>query len=189
MHTEKTIKRCKTELCRSLEDSPIDPSRLSPFQKVLLITDGTLTNLLEIFSEEPASVFKLSEKTIHAPEDISPLEVTAGTEILAREILLRGQVSHRTLIYASSIIVPSRIDRKFRKDLVESYVPIGKLWINYKVEAFKEIIHYTMEQAGELSGYFSIEPEEMLLSRTYRVFSDRQPVMMITEEFPETYFR
>jgi len=39
----------RTDLHESLKDSQIDPSKLGPFQKILLIADGTLTNLLEAF--------------------------------------------------------------------------------------------------------------------------------------------
>ena len=56
------------------------------------------------------------------------------------------------------------------------------------METFKEIIDLSQEPAGDLSEYFQINQDEKLFSRTYRVFSQGQPIMMITEKFPESYF-
>ncbi len=178
----------RTDLHESLKDSQIDPSKLGPFQKILLIADGTLTNLLEAFLNEPIGVVKLSEKIVSITADILPLEIKAGTEVLERQILLQGKTSQRNWLYADSIIVLERLEEKFREKLIKSHTPIGKLWREHKTETFKEIVTYDRELAGSLSDYFEIKREDKLLSRTYRVFSSRQPVMTIIEKFPENSF-
>ncbi|WP_349648714.1 chorismate pyruvate-lyase family protein [Candidatus Parabeggiatoa sp. HSG14] len=178
----------KTDLHESLKDKQIDPSMLSPFQKILLIADGTLTNILEVFLNEPIGVIKLSEEIISVTEDILPLEIKVGTEVMKRQILLQGKISQQNWLYANSMIVLKRVEEKFRKKLIESHIPIGKLWVKHKTETFKEIVNYAKEPAGYLSDYFEIKEADKLLSRTYRVFSNRQPVMMITEKFPDNYF-
>jgi chorismate-pyruvate lyase len=175
-------------LQESLIDSQIDPSSLRPFQKILLIADGTLTNILEAFLSEQLGVVKLSEKIVSITENIPPLEIKVGTEVMERQILLQGKTSQRNWLYADSIIVIERVEEKFREKLINSHTPIGKLWVEHKTETFKEIVAYAREQAFDLSDYFDIKREDKLLSRTYRVFSNRKPVMMITEKFPESYF-
>jgi chorismate-pyruvate lyase len=107
---------------------------------------------------------------------------------MERQILLQGKTSLRNWLYADSIIVLERVEERFREKLIKSHIPIGKLWREHKTETFKEIVIYALEQAGDLSDYFDIKREDKLLRRTYRVFSDRQPVMMITEKFPENSF-
>jgi chorismate-pyruvate lyase len=176
------------DLYQLLRDCNIDPSKLSPFQKILLLADGTLTNILEIFLNELIGVVKLSEKIVIITEDIQPLQIKAGTEVLERQILLQDQTNHHNWLYAESMIVLERIDERFRDKLIKSHIPIGKLWREHKTETFKEIINYAQEQAGDLSDYFEIKREDNLLSRTYSVCSNNQPVMMITEKFPESYF-
>jgi chorismate-pyruvate lyase len=178
----------KTDLYELLRDSQIDLSKLSPFQKILLIADGTLTNILEAFLNEPIGVLKLSEEIVSITTDILPLEIKAGTEVLERQILLQGKTSRRNWLYADSIIVLERVEEKFREKLIESHTPIGKLWREHKTETFKEIVIYALEQAGDLADYFDIKREDRLLSRTYRVFSHQKPVMTITEKFPENSF-
>ncbi|MCK5521551.1 MAG: DUF98 domain-containing protein [Thiomargarita sp.] len=178
----------RTDLQESLKDSKIDSSKLSPFQQILLIADGTLTNLLEVFLNEPIGIVKLSEEIVSITTDILPLEIKVGTQVMKRQILLQGKISRRNWLYADSIIVLERVEKKFREKLIKSHTPIGKLWREYKTETFKEITTYDREPAGKFSDYFDIKREDKLLSRTYRVFSNRQLVMMITEKFPESYF-
>jgi chorismate-pyruvate lyase len=65
---------------------------------------------------------------------------------------------------------------------------MGRLCLYNKIETFKEIIDSSQEIAKKLSDYFKVQTEDRMLSRTYRVFSNHQPIMMITEKFPESYF-
>ncbi|NES23045.1 MAG: DUF98 domain-containing protein [Symploca sp. SIO3E6] len=98
-------------------------------------------------------------------------------------------MSRKNFIYAESILVPERLEEKFKHELFKSQTPLGRLWLEHKMETFKEIVDSVEEAAAELGVYFQVEKEERLLSRTYRVFSHRKPIMMITEKFPESYFR
>jgi len=189
MPTTEIIDTDGTDLHQLLRNNQIDPSLLSPFQQILLIADGTLTNILEAFLNEPIGVVKLFENIISITEDIAFLDIKVGTPVLERQILLQGKTTQHHWLYADSIIVLERIEEQFREKLIKSHVPIGKLWIAHQTETFKEMVTYTREQAGDLSDYFEIKREDKLLSRTYRVFSNRLPVMMITEKFPEKFFK
>ena len=176
-------------LKNKLAPNSINPSLLSTFQKIILTTDGTLTELLEIYLHEKLKIIKLDEKTIPVKEDIPALEIKAGHRIISRKILLQGKISHSNWIYAESLIVPDRLDEVFRERLIKTQEPIGRLWVERRMETFKEIIDTERQIAGDLAEYFLIQPEARLLSRTYRVFSNQQIIMMITEKFPESYFR
>lgn len=178
----------RSDLQRSLSYSHIDPSALSTFQRIILTTDGTLTDILEAYIFEPIRVIKLSESSSPASEDLEVLELKKNTDIIDRRVLLQGKISRKNFIYAESIIVPERLDEKFREELLKSKTPIGRLWLEYKMETFKEIVDSKKRMAGELAPHFNLQPEDYLFSRTYRVFSGRQPVLMISEMFPERYF-
>jgi chorismate-pyruvate lyase len=173
---------------QSLTHSHFDLFSLSVIQRILLVSDGTLTKILEAYLCEKMQVVKLSERVVSISQEIRPLNLSVGKEVIERKICLRGQNSQRNWLYAESIIVPERLEEKFRHKLLHSQEPIGKLWLEHKMETFKEIITLSREAAGDLSGYFQVEREDYLLGRTYLVFSNRRPVMMITEKFPESYF-
>jgi chorismate-pyruvate lyase len=178
----------RNDLQRSLSQSHIDPSALSTFQRIILTTDGTLTDILEAYIFEQIRVIKLSETLSPSSEDIEVLELTKNTDIIDRKVLLQGKISRKNFIYAESIIIPERLDEKFREELLKSKTPIGRLWLEYKMETFKEIIDSKKRMAGDLAPHFNLQPEDYLFSRTYRVFSGRRPALMISEMFPESYF-
>ena len=171
-----------------MRESPLKLADLSTFQRIILITDGTLTDILEIYLLEKISIFKLSEEIINLTEKIPALNLEEGVNVIKRKIFLQGTISQKNWIYAESMIVPERLDVLFQEQLLNSEKPIGKLWVEYRVETFKDIIDLSQESAGDLSEYFQINQDEKLFSRTYRVFSQGQPIMMITEKFPESYF-
>jgi len=162
-------------------------SELSIFQQILLIMDGTLTNILETYVGERLQVIKLAEEMRPGPHDACLL-LKQGQEVIERTILLQGEQSCKNWLYATSLIVPERVDHIFQDRLITSQEPIGKLWLEHKVETFKEIITTYRHPAGQLSNYFDINPHDSLLCRTYRVLSNRQPTMLITEKFPASYY-
>ncbi len=172
----------------SLSQNYINPSTLSTFQKILLTTNGTVTDILEYYAFEQIRVFKLYEQLVSLTHEIPMMELEEGTEVLVRKILLQGKISKRNFLYADSIIVPEKLDEKFRKALLETKMPIGKLWFELRVETFKEVLDTRKEVAENLADYFHIQPHDNILSRTYRVINNRKPVMMITEKFPENYY-
>jgi len=168
---------------------PVDLHNLSMIQKMLMITDGTLTELLEAYWNEQIYIAKLSEEVIHDAKNIQSLDVKQGENVLERKILLQGTVSKRNWLYAESLIMPGRLETQFREDLTESRIPIGKLWKKYRTETFKEMMNYFREPADCLADYFAeINAEDTLLCRTYRIFTKGKPVMTITEKFPEKYY-
>lgn len=178
----------REDLQQSLTRSHINPASLSTFQRILLTTDGTVTDILEAYLFEQIRVVKLSEEQIAIAQDIPSLELKQGTEVILRKVLLQGKISRRNFIYAESIVVPDRLEENFRDELLKTRTPIGKIWLEHKVETFKEILDSGKEPANDLSAHFTMESRESILFRTYRVISNRQSVMLITEKFPESYF-
>jgi chorismate-pyruvate lyase len=187
-HRDPEHNELRPDLQESLAHSHIDPSRLSTFQRIILTTDGTLTEILEAYLYEKIKLVKLAEALIPLAEDVAMLQVEAETPVIERRILLQGKISHRNWVYAESIIIPDRLDERYRERLLKSEESIGRLWLEHRVETFKEIVDSCRELAGDRAEYFRIRPTDLLLSRTYRVFSHGQPIMLITEKFPETFF-
>ena len=179
----------RNDLQESLTRNHIAPSALSTFQRILLTTDGTVTDILESYLFEQIRVIKLSEKLVLLDRELPLIGLKEGTEVIVRKVLLQGKISRKNAIYAESIVVPENMEEKFRKALLETKVPIGKIWFEQKVETFKEILDSKKELAGDLADYFGIEPSDEMLSRTYRVVTNGKPVMTITEKFPESYFK
>lgn len=164
----------------------------SRFQRLLLTTDGTVTEMLEQYLAEQIKVKKLFEKIEHNSKNTFPRHLTAlGNQqcpVLVREILLQGQTTLKNWVHAESTIILDNLPQDFRTDLLASREPIGRLWGKYRIETFKQIVDYTQYPAGSLADHFAIDSSLLLISRTYSVFSAGKLIMIITETFPSTYF-
>jgi chorismate-pyruvate lyase len=166
----------------NLERVIADDDSLSLLQKVLLTTDGTVTQLLEIYTGEKLRVEKLEHAlVVDAPE---ALRVSATEHVLSRRILLRGAT--RPYMYAHSWLVPSRMPRDIQESILRTDTPIGQLWKAGRLETFREIIDFRREEDKEVSALFGVGTT--LLSRTYVIHVGGSPMGMIIEKFPATYF-
>lgn len=186
--TNKADGMMRVDLQRSLNRSHIDPSVLSPFQRIILTTDGTLTDILEAYLFEPIKVVKLSEELVTLTQENDALALKSGSKVIERKILLQGKISRNNFIYAESVLALERLDESFKNSLLNSQIPLGRLWLEYKMETFKEIIDSGKEPIANLSSYFNFKENDNILFRTYRLFNNRNPLMTITEKFPESYF-
>lgn len=178
----------RKDLQKSLKRHFIDPRQLSTFQRILLTTDGTVTEILEAYLFEKIQVVKLSQTPVILKKGLKQLKLQKESNVIERKILLQGKVSRKNFIYAESIFVPDRFDQKIQAGLEKSRKPIGQIWLEYKIETFREIIDSGIEPANKLADYFCIKEDDNLLFRTYLVFSNKKPIIMITEKFPESYF-
>jgi chorismate-pyruvate lyase len=162
--------------------------RLGILQRALLVTDGTVTNLLEVYVDEPVRVVKLDQHFEAIPSDQVDRRPVGGT-VLLRTVLLQGVHSRRNVLYAHSILTVDRLDPGIVDGLVHTDRPVGRLLAEYRVETFREIVAFGFEPAGTCAEYFDVETNDTLVFRTYRVVVDKQPAMQITEKFPLTLFR
>jgi chorismate-pyruvate lyase len=164
-----------------------DVNSLAPIQRVLLVTDGTLTEILEANFLERIRLVKVSQRVISATIAHAPLDPNPGEVLIERQILLRGEGSHRNYAYAESLIAIDRLGPSFRQELLDSDTPLGRLWLEHRLETFKELQEVRCQRANGLCHYFESSAASLLLVRTYRVFSGSRPVMIITEHFPMKY--
>lgn len=169
----------------SPEKLMFEEKSLSLFQKTLLLTDGTVTDLLRLYTAENIVVKKLNHQFTlsgNTEEFLCPLE----TPILNRKILLRTKL--KNYIYADSTLIFENLSRSTQYELLETDRPIGLLWKNERLETYREITDIRCEYTGELATHFDVHPDTLLLSRTYIIHNIQKELGMITEKFPITLF-
>lgn len=166
----------------------LDVPGLGVFQRMLLTTDGTVTKMLEAYTGEQIQVIKLSQAVRSSKQPLASLEVGGPCSVLDRKILLRGRSSQRNLLYAESTIALDRLNCSVRDSLLKDETPIGLLLLECQAETFRKIVSFSKEPAGALACYFQVCPSLGMISRTYQIMMGRQPVMQITEKFPESHF-
>lgn len=157
-------------------------------QRLLLITDGKITDIIQAYSGETVEAVKLQQKLIDCDARFSTLQLEKQHQVIERSILLQGKTTKTNYLYADSYLVLERLDPEIRNQLIFSRQPIGKLLKEYKVETFREIIDCGIKPAGKLAQYFGIAADAEIIYRTYLVLVDGLPMMQITEKFPSSHF-
>ena len=101
---------------------------LSRFQRLLLVTDGTVTDMLEQYLEEKIKVHKLYEKIEYDLQQVFVHHQTClgynNAPVIQREVLLQGQSSLKNWVHAESTIVLNHLNQDFRMDLLLSLIHI-----------------------------------------------------------------
>jgi len=165
--------------------------RLSPVQKMLLGTDGSVTCLLEVVTGSPVEIETLVQKVVAADEFVSrELEVEPGDEVNYRVVKLKNSVSGETLIHATSFTPLKRLEDRFRSDLMRADIPIGTILKKHRIESRRDLLRFrALLDAREMDGIFNVFSKEPMLSRDYKIIRQGQPLMAITETFPYNNFQ
>jgi chorismate-pyruvate lyase len=172
----------------SRPEGAIDASTLAPFQRILLVTDGTVTDILQAYLGEKLSVVKLLQRLERNADGVPDLDARGPVQTLVRHILLRGVRTRKNFIYAESVLLPNRLDKQLRTGLFATQKPLGQLIGEAQLETRREILRSRMERAGAVGKYFGVHARAPMITRTYRVFIARRAVMLITEKFPRALF-
>ncbi|HYU81135.1 MAG TPA: chorismate pyruvate-lyase family protein [Candidatus Polarisedimenticolia bacterium] len=162
---------------------------LDPMARVLATTDGTVTEILEAWADEPIEIGYLDQELAELGGPIDALEIGPPFSVLRREIVLRGARTGEALLHAESLIAIDRLPRSIVDGLLLHRTPIGRLLRASRLETYREILQLEMEAAGLFAGRLGRPPDELLVSRTYRVIAGGLPVMLIHERFPRRLAR
>lgn len=154
-------------------------AELPPFLRALLVTDGTVTKILEAYFWEPVTVRALEQDFWTTERPVDWLGIGAGEQVLIRLAHLTGTDSGRTYAEAFSVIRPDLIPATFRQRLIDREIGIGVLIRDSGLESYREVMEIGIDQPdlGEEHVY-----------RTYRIFIAGQPVILITESFPLAFY-
>jgi len=164
----------------------IDQNQLSLFQKILLATDGTVTDLIALYTGESIRVKKI-EQAIRQEIASPVLQCSGSTSLLIRKILLSG--ANGNYLFADSVFVFERFSRSIREQLLNSDKPIGLMWKDERLETYREIIEQKVGPCADIAAHFDLPESAPFVSRTYLIYQMGKPLGAITEKWPLSYFR
>ncbi len=172
-----------------MEIAHFSDTPLSKAQRLLLLTDGSVTTLLEVMTGKTVIVRTLVQRIVKADtERATALDIEEGDNINYRIVVLKNKGEERPLIYAESFAPIARLPKEFRHDLMKAEVPIGKIMKLRKIESRREIRSVEVVCNDELSELFSVPRDVQMLSRVYDIISNGLVLMHIHETFPITHF-
>jgi chorismate-pyruvate lyase len=165
-------------------------SALTQFQKVLLATDGTVTDLVALYTGESIVAQKVAHELAGQFKDRPPALVAANdARLLRREIVLVGVRTQQAYLHAESFFVFDRFSDAMQQALRDSDAPIGLLWKRDRLEMFREVIDVRLQTNPKIAGCLGVEPDTLLVSRSYLIHHDRMHLGLICETFATTQFR
>lgn len=173
-------------IAKKLQELEKDVGTLSPMQKILLGTDGSVTTLLENVLGCEVTVHTLSQKVVPADERVAAsLNISAGESVNHRIVTLNESESGKALLYASSDTPLSRLEPSFKDDIMRAEIPIGRIMQMHQIEARRELDDVKACRAStNISDILGIVRHEPLLSRRYRIITGGAPLITIRETFP-----
>jgi beta-ribofuranosylaminobenzene 5'-phosphate synthase len=178
------------DIAHSLTEIETRVGRLSPMQKFLLGTDGSVTQILEAITGKKVMIETLMQKIIPAdPKTAEHLGISEGDPVNYRVVEIKTAGSREVLIHAISHTPIARLSSDFRDDLMKADIPIGRIIQSHRIEARREILNARVSPATDEAGrIFSIAKHEPLLSRQYRIINGGEPLIFIEEQFPYNRF-
>ena len=157
---------------------------LSPFQRALLVIDGTVTKFIEAYTLEPVEVLCLAHERRQLSEPHELLATEADTQVISRQVLIQGRFGRRPYVYAVSLVVPGRLPDSVAEDLEAEGAAIGRVFRAGSLETRREVLWYRREVLDDLPPAVRDRAGTEFLTRTYRIIMAGEPVALIKESFP-----
>ena len=161
---------------------------LTPFQRGLVVTDGTVTQFIEAYTLVPVEVLLLHQKKQPLFTENRWLQLPAGEEVISRQVILQTyqETESSPLIhtYADSLIALKRLPKPILEGLESNKQGLGRLLQHSGLETRRELLWCGIETLKGLPSAIAHLEGETFISRTYLVLSNQEPLMLINEKFP-----
>jgi len=121
-------------------------------QKALLISDGSVTSLLEVFAGQTPEIKGIKQNIIKANKRISmEFKIKENDEVIRRGVTL--EINKEIIIYAISLAPLSRLNT-LKEDFLNEEKPIGKILKEHKIEYRREIFKISIPKDDSFKNFF-----------------------------------
>lgn len=150
---------------------------LSPILRTLLVTDGTVTKLLEAYFWEPVEVVTQKLEVVPLARALPWLHAERAEEVLLRDVQLRGAHSGRRYARAFSVVRLSVFEPQLVQALRQGEIGLGVLIRDSGLESYRELLELIAALPASTP---AASPE---LQRSYRIIASGTPAILISECF------
>jgi choline dehydrogenase-like flavoprotein len=170
--------------------APVDSD---PFDRMLLIADGTVSSLLEACTGEPITTTTtrqagpatldvlLAATGLWWQPDTGLVELAPTEQLIVRRVTLRGGRSGTPYVLAESLVVPDRLPGVNVERLSLAGASLGRLLAVSGLETRREVLRITAQRAGAASDHLGTEPSTTLACRTYSIVVRQRAAAVVTE--------
>ena len=160
---------------------------LSPVGRLLLTSDGSMTQMLEALLLKKISTEIICQKIAPLEKEVDAVcEFVPGSELLAREAwLIDGE---RPLVYAYSLLsVPEEGDYSLQA-IKEVNEPLGRMVRDNGVRTLRDRCCFGLVSSPSIAEQYGVGPEADLWARYYRLTTDSNFSGVIFELFSPSLF-
>jgi chorismate-pyruvate lyase len=176
---------------------PIREEELSPLHRILLHTDGTVTEVLRQWTGSIINIVKPPLNTCFLWDKLDKhslyykgnpnSETNFCKDFKYREVILQSAQSNQNLVYALSLICLKNITPSILLKLDHTDMAIGMIINSEKLETYREILTFNKFKVSDFPFFQKkIFPRanHFILHRAYTISHDQKPVFIINEYFP-----
>ncbi len=162
--------------------------KLSPLERVLLTTDGSITRILDAITGEEVKVKTVAQRLVKASRELAKeLRIREGAEVNYRVVDIKS--SKAALLHAISYAPIERLAEEFKEDIMKKDMPIGRIMASLNIESRREIKEFDVIKGdAELCRRFRLPAGTVFLKRRYHVIHGGEVLISITEIFPSGVF-
>ncbi len=174
------------------EGLPVKEEELSPLHRILLHTNGTVTQVLRQWTGALINIIKPPVNTCFLWDKLDKHGLYYKSQILNcikfkfREVILQSSKTSTNLVYALSLICTKNISPTVLHKLDHTDLGIGMIIEAEKLETYREILAFGKFKVGDYPFFRKIFPfaNHFILHRAYVVYHDLKPSFIINEYFP-----
>jgi chorismate-pyruvate lyase len=153
------------------------------FARLLLVTDGTVTELLEALVKEPV-LLGYKNQLVDDAKKYSDVPQTNNSKCLIREITLKGETSQQDWLYAESVVFHQSFGKEAQMMLLDDNTPIGSILNQHAADNHRKIIDCGFSKNTNAAKHLNILPDYSFLFRKYAILIKSTTIIVITEWFP-----
>jgi chorismate-pyruvate lyase len=167
---------------RVLKLSPLLPPLPSPFLRLLLLSDGTVTHFLEsLFLKGVAFELEKQSEIVLSDRDTKRLSIPKGSKGIERkgwltlEPLLPSTIgksrspSKKRLLYVVSLFSADKLSPRLQQEIWLGQKPIGKIIFDQKLLSRRDGIEISQCPRPEIARGFGFSPQEPIWARRYQL--------------------
>ena len=172
---------------------PIEERELSPLHRILLHSNGTVTQTLRQWTGSLINLIKPEINTCFLWNKLHKYDLYYKSDRLRsckdfkyREVILQCAKTKINLVYALSLICVKNLTSTILHKLDHSDLGIGMIIEAEKLETYREILIFSKFKVDDVHFFRKIFPHahHHILHRAYVIYHAKNPCFVINEYFP-----
>lgn len=141
---------------------------IKPSARMLLLSDGSLTRLLNAFLLSPVTLNRLRQEEVALGREMAEyIEADAGQKVIDRDVWLMN--NNDKIVYANSVLPTSLMRDDIYNGITRGDTPIGILLSDQSILTMRDRLQIARIKASEVSRELGVPEDSELLARRHRL--------------------